>query len=88
MRRHAGAGGWTTPSMRTVLALAGVLAAGRGPGWRILRGMCSSVWLYLGVVAALVLPHHPGSWGRIGGAVAFLSALDSALPLGAAPNVK
>jgi hypothetical protein len=58
--------------MRTVLALAGVLAAGRGPRWRILRGMCSSVWLYLGVVAALVLPHHPGSWGRIGGAVAFL----------------
>jgi hypothetical protein len=56
----------------TVLALAGVLAASRGPGWRILRGLCSAVWLYLGLVAALVLPHHPGSWGRIGGAAALL----------------
>jgi hypothetical protein len=55
-----------------VLALAGVLGASRGPGSRILRGLCSAVWLYLGVVAALVLPHHPGSWGRIGGGVAVL----------------
>ena len=56
----------------TVLALAGVLAASRGPGWRVLRVLCSAVWLYLGLVAALVLPHHPGSWGRIGGAAALL----------------
>jgi hypothetical protein len=28
--------------------------------------------MYLGLVAALVLPHHPGSWGPIGGVVAFL----------------
>ena len=55
-----------------MLALAGVLAASRGPGWRVLRGLCSAVWLYLGLVAALVLPHHPGSWGRIGGGVAVL----------------
>jgi hypothetical protein len=34
--------------------------------------MCSAVWLYLGLVAALVLPHHPGSWGRIGGTAAIL----------------
>ena len=32
----------------------------------------SAVWLYLGLVAALVLPHHPGSWGRLGGAAALL----------------
>jgi hypothetical protein len=56
----------------TVLALAGVLAVSRGPGSRILRGLCSAVWLYFGLVAALVLPHHPGSWGRIGGGVAVL----------------
>ena len=56
----------------TVLALAGVLAASRGPGWRLLRALCSAVWLYLGMVAALVLPHHPGSWGRIGGTAALL----------------
>jgi hypothetical protein len=56
----------------TVLALAGVLAASCGPGCRILNGLGSAVWLYLGLVAALVLPDHPGSWGRIGGAVAVL----------------
>jgi hypothetical protein len=55
-----------------VLALAGALAASRGPGRRILRVLCSVVWLYLGLVAALVLPHHPGSWGRLGGAAALL----------------
>jgi hypothetical protein len=70
----AARGGWWLDYAEhaTVLALAGVFAASRGRGWRILRGLCSAVWLYLGVVAALVLPHHPGSWGRIGGGVAFL----------------
>jgi hypothetical protein len=71
---EAARGGWWLDYAEhaTVLALAGVLATSRGPGCRILRGLCSAVWLYLGLVAALVLPHHPGSWGRIGGAVAFL----------------
>jgi hypothetical protein len=46
-----------------VLALAEVLAVCRGPGWRILIVLCGAVWLYLGLVAALVLPHHPRSWG-------------------------
>ena len=72
IRRLAGAGGLDYAEHATVLALAGVLAASRGPGWRILRVLCSAVWLYLGLVAALVLPHHPGSWGRIGGAAALL----------------
>ena len=36
---------------RNRLALAGVLAACRGPGRRILRALCSAVWLYLGMVA-------------------------------------
>src|SRR5215212_1567530 len=56
----------------TVLAVAGILAASTGPGWRILRILCSVVWLYLGLVALLVLPHHTASWGRIGGAIAIL----------------
>jgi hypothetical protein len=55
-----------------VLAAAGVLAVSRGPGWQILRSLCSSVWLYLGLVAILVLPDHTGSWGRMGGAIALL----------------
>jgi hypothetical protein len=42
----------------TILAVAGVLAASRGPGWRILRYTCAAVWLYLGFVATFVLPHH------------------------------
>jgi hypothetical protein len=49
-----------------------MLAASRGPGWRILRALCSAVSLYLGIVAVLILPHHPGSWGRLGGAAALL----------------
>jgi hypothetical protein len=71
---EAARGGWWWDSAEhaTVLALAGVLAASRGPGCRILRGLCSAVWRYLGMAAALVLPHHPGSWGRIGGAAALL----------------
>ena len=69
----AQAGWWSDYAEHaTVLALAGVLAASCGPGWRILRSLCSAVWLYLGFVSALVLPHYTGSWGRIGGAIAFL----------------
>jgi hypothetical protein len=76
----AQAGWWSDYAEHaTVLALAGVLAASRGPGWRILTGLCSAVWLYLGFVAALVLPHHTGSWGRIGGAIAFLVGVGFAI---------
>jgi hypothetical protein len=63
----------------TVLAVAGVLAASRGPGWRTLTALCSAVWLYLGLVAALVLPHHTGSWGYVGGIAAVLVGLGFAL---------
>jgi hypothetical protein len=73
----AARGGWWLDYAEhaAVLALAGVLAASRGRGWRILRGLCSAVWIYLGLVAAAVLPHHPGSWGRIGGAAALLAGI-------------
>ena len=59
----------------TILAVAGVLAASRGPGWRILRYTCAAVWLYLGFVAALVLPQHTGSLGYVGGIAAVLVGL-------------
>jgi hypothetical protein len=59
----------------TILAVAGVLAASRGPGWRILRYACAAVWLYLGFVATLILPHHTGSWGHVGGVAAILVGL-------------
>lgn len=54
----------------TLLGVAGVLAASRGPGQRVLATLLSAAWLYLGIVAALVLPEYTGSWGRIGGVVA------------------
>ena len=43
----AARGGWWLDYAEhaTVLALAGVLAASRGPGWRILRALCSAVWM-------------------------------------------
>jgi hypothetical protein len=44
----------------TILAVAGVLAASRGPGWRILRATCAAVWLYLGLVASLSFLTTPG----------------------------
>jgi hypothetical protein len=76
----AQAGWWSDYAEHaTVLALAGVLAASRGPGWRLLTGLCSAVWLYLGLVATLVLPHHSGSWGRIGGIAAILVGVGFAL---------
>lgn len=86
----AARGGWWSDYAEhaTVLALAGVLAASRGPGCRILRGLCSAVWLYLGLVACLILPHHPGSWGRFGGAAALLVGLRLAAPRGVDADVK
>jgi hypothetical protein len=63
----------------TILAVAGVLAASLGPGWRILRYTCGAVWLYLGFVATLVLPHHTGSWGYLGGVTGILVGLGFAL---------
>jgi hypothetical protein len=76
----AAAGWWSDYAEHAaVLAMAGVLAASRGPGWRILATLCGAVWLYLGLVASLVLPHHAGSWGLAGGALAVLIGAGFAL---------
>jgi hypothetical protein len=52
------------------IALVGLIAASRAPGSLLLRGVLSGVWLYLGVVAAFVLPDAAGSWGVVGGLAA------------------
>jgi len=52
------------------LAVASILAVTHGPGWRVLCGLCALAWLYLGLVAAVVLPHQQGSWGHAGGVAA------------------
>ena len=53
------------------LALAGLLAATRRPGWRALGILTGIAYLYLGV-AALAIPTHDGSWGVGGGILALL----------------
>jgi hypothetical protein len=76
----AQAGWWSDYAEHaTILALAGMLAACAGPGWRILTALCGAVWLYLGLVAALVLPDQTASWGRAGGAAAVLVGIGFAL---------
>jgi hypothetical protein len=82
-------GGWWLDYAEhaTVLALAGLLAARRGPGCRILRGCaarsgCTSDWSRHWFCRAT--PDR----GIASAARHFWSALDSALPPGAAPNVK
>ena len=44
------------------------------------------MWLYLGVVAALVLPHHPGSWGRLRGGLALLIGIGFGLATWRGPD--
>jgi hypothetical protein len=52
------------------IALVGLIAVSRAPGSLLLRGLLSAVWVYLGAVAAFVLPDAAGSWGTAGGLVA------------------
>ena len=56
----------------TLLALAGLLASTRQPGWRILGGLAAVAWVYLGLVAGFALPDHTASWGTVGGVAAML----------------
>ena len=86
----AARGGWWLDYAEhaTVLALAGVLAASRGPGCRILRGLCSAVWLYLGLVACLFSRTVPDRGGASAAPRHCWPASDSASPPGADPNVK
>ena len=82
-------GWWSDYAERaTVFALAGVLAASRGPGWRVLRVLCSAGWLYLGLVAALVLHTIPGRGVVSAAPRQFWWALDSASLCGWNANVK
>ena len=86
----AARGGWWSDYAEhaTVLGIAGVLAASRGPGCRILRGLCSAVWLYLGGSPHLFSRTTPGRGGASAAGLQCWSASVSALPSGAAPDVK
>src|SRR3954470_3244541 len=51
----------------SLLAVAALIASSGRPGWRILAGLAAAGWIYLGVVAVFLLPHHTASWGTLGG---------------------
>ena len=58
-------------AVAVALALAGLLAATRRPGWRALGIIIGLAYLYLGL-AALAIPQADGSWGIDGGLLALL----------------
>ena len=53
------------------LALAGLLAATRRPGWQVLGLLTGATLIYLGLAAAK-LPTQAGGWGAAGAALATL----------------
>jgi len=57
------------------LALACVLAISGLPGRKVLRASCAVSFLYLGLVAAVVLPQAQASWGLAGGSAALAVGL-------------
>jgi hypothetical protein len=72
---HATSTAWVTDATRLVLlATAGLVAASRLPGWRVLAFGCVAVYAYLGLVAILQ-PAQPGSWGVAGGIAAWVCAV-------------
>jgi hypothetical protein len=71
-----------------VLALAGVLGASRGPGCRILRGLCSAVLAIPRIGGGAGSSAPPPDRGGPAARLQFWSASVSALRPGAALNVK
>ena len=68
-------------ALAVALALGGLLATTRRPGWRILAALVGIAYAYLGL-AAIAVPSHAGSWGVGGGIVAaFAGALYVALAM-------
>ena len=71
---HAELGHWAgAAALPVTLLLLGFLAATGRAGWRLVTGLLAVTYGYLGV-AALLLPHHDGSWGVVGGVIALASA--------------
>ena len=56
-----------------LLALAGLLAATRRPGWRVLALGMAAVYAYL-AVASILLPDQPSSWGLVGGLASLVAS--------------
>ena len=56
-----------------LLALAGLLAATRRPGWKVIAIGVTTAYAYL-AIASILLPNQPNSWGLAGGLASLLSA--------------
>jgi hypothetical protein len=56
-----------------LLALAGLLAATRRPGWEVLSAAVTATYAYLGL-ASILLPNQPQSWGVAGGTAALVAS--------------
>jgi hypothetical protein len=56
-----------------LLALAGMLAATRRPGWKVMALGVATTYAYL-AGASILLPNQPNSWGLAGGVASLLSA--------------
>jgi hypothetical protein len=54
----------------SLIAIASLIASSGRPGWRVLAGLAAGVWLYLGAIAAFILPDHTASWSTLGGLAA------------------
>ncbi len=63
----------TNAEHMALLALAGLLAATRRPGWKVLALAVATTFAYLGV-ASILLPDQPCSWARAGGVASLLAA--------------
>jgi len=57
------------------VAVVGLLAASRAPGALVLRATLSLSYLYLGIIAAFVLPDATASWGTLGGLLAIAAGI-------------
>jgi hypothetical protein len=72
---HAALGHWHgSLALTIVLALGGLAAATKLPGWTGLGTLLALAYAYLGA-AALAVPIHDGSWGVIGGIIALFAAV-------------
>jgi hypothetical protein len=56
-----------------LLALAGLLAATRRPGWKVIAFGVTATYAYL-AAASILLPNQPHSWGVAGGVASLLAA--------------
>jgi hypothetical protein len=65
---------WATAAEHLLLlALAGILAATRRPGWKVLIAGTAVAYAYLGT-ASIALPNQPGGWGTMGGTIGLIAS--------------